>query len=102
MSLDPHAASLPTREKRAPRETCGMLPIRARKQAGAAVNKTGAWSWGKKVMAPRHGFEPRFTAPKAAVLPLDDRGISRNAFSSVPSACRLRNARLIARAARVR
>ena len=27
-------------------------------------------------MAPRHGFEPRFTAPKAAVLPLDDRGIS--------------------------
>src|SRR6266849_5874907 len=26
-------------------------------------------------MAPRHGFEPRFTAPKAAVLPLDDRGI---------------------------
>ena len=27
-----------------------------------------------KVVAPRHGFEPRFTAPKAAVLPLDDRG----------------------------
>ena len=26
-------------------------------------------------VAPRHGFEPRFTAPKAAVLPLDDRGI---------------------------
>src|SRR6516165_7789302 len=26
-------------------------------------------------LAPRHGFEPRFTAPKAAVLPLDDRGI---------------------------
>ena len=25
-------------------------------------------------MAPRHGFEPRLTAPKAAVLPLDDRG----------------------------
>ena len=25
-------------------------------------------------VAPRHGFEPRFTAPKAAVLPLDDRG----------------------------
>ncbi len=29
-----------------------------------------------KRVAPRHGFEPRFTAPKAAVLPLDDRGIS--------------------------
>ena len=28
-------------------------------------------------LAPRHGFEPRFTAPKAAVLPLDDRGISK-------------------------
>src|SRR5579864_3521698 len=28
-------------------------------------------------LAPRHGFEPRFTAPKAAVLPLDDRGIPR-------------------------
>ncbi len=27
-------------------------------------------------VAPRHGFEPRFTAPKAAVLPLDDRGKS--------------------------
>ena len=27
-----------------------------------------------KAVAPRHGFEPRFTAPKAAVLPLDDRG----------------------------
>src|SRR3954447_21046328 len=25
-------------------------------------------------VAPRHGFEPRLTAPKAAVLPLDDRG----------------------------
>ena len=31
-----------------------------------------------KHLAPRHGFEPRFTAPKAAVLPLDDRGITLN------------------------
>src|SRR5579863_3200800 len=30
-------------------------------------------------LAPRHGFEPRFTAPKAAVLPLDDRGKSSEA-----------------------
>src|SRR5271155_4337115 len=29
-------------------------------------------------LAPRHGFEPRFTAPKAAVLPLDDRGSRRS------------------------
>src|SRR5437879_5072568 len=28
-----------------------------------------------KGLAARHGFEPRFTAPKAAVLPLDDRGM---------------------------
>jgi hypothetical protein len=32
-----------------------------------------------EVVAPRHGFEPRFTAPKAAVLPLDDRGRFRKA-----------------------
>jgi O-antigen ligase len=25
-------------------------------------------------LAPRHGFEPRFTAPKASVLPLDNQG----------------------------
>ena len=40
-------------------------------------------------MAPRHGFEPRFTAPKAAVLPLDDRGMQaserkrQNQFTTV-------------------
>ena len=53
-----------------------MLGIRVREMAGAAVNKTAARSWGRSVVAPRHGFEPRFTAPKAAVLPLDDRGKS--------------------------
>ncbi len=26
-------------------------------------------------LAPQRGFEPRFTASKAAVLPLDDRGM---------------------------
>src|SRR5579871_2228633 len=37
-----------------------------------------------RMLAPRHGFEPRFTAPKAAVLPLDDRGmISRGRTTSV-------------------
>jgi hypothetical protein len=30
-----------------------------------------------EMLAPRHGFEPRFTAPKAAVLPLDDRGLPK-------------------------
>ena len=44
-------------------------------------------------MAPRHGFEPRFTAPKAAVLPLDDRGLlqQRDTFS-LSSPPRTRNA----------
>src|ERR1035441_9951228 len=37
-------------------------------------------------VAPRRGFEPQFTAPKAAVLPLDDRGMAsrRDNPSSVP------------------
>ena len=35
----------------------------------------GRGIWCAHGVAPRHGFEPRFTAPKAAVLPLDDRGI---------------------------
>ena len=34
------------------------------------------------VVAPRHGFEPRFTAPKAAVLPLDDRGSLGGKYST--------------------
>src|SRR5215470_14073475 len=38
-------------------------------------------------VAPRHGFERRLTAPKAAVLPLDDRGMAARTASqcSVPS-----------------
>ena len=70
----PRMNSLPTGENTRRVRTRGMLGIRARGTAGAAVNKMSASSWGAKVLAPRHGFEPRFTAPKAAVLPLDDRG----------------------------
>ena len=44
---------------------------------GDGVHKNEAGISEGKMLAPRHGFEPRFTAPKAAVLPLDDRGISR-------------------------
>src|ERR1035438_7746255 len=38
------------------------------------------------MLAPRRGFEPQFTAPKAAVLPLDDRGMASQSDSpsSVP------------------
>src|SRR5688500_768595 len=28
-----------------------------------------------RIAIPRRGFEPRFTAPKAVVLPLDERGV---------------------------
>jgi hypothetical protein len=38
-----------------------------------------------KDLAPQRGFEPRFTAPKAAVLPLDDRG--KNAGSACSNQC---------------
>ena len=45
-----------------------------------------------KGVAPRHGFEPRFTAPKAAVLPLDDRGRWRRLLHlSLPSGSDPRN-----------
>ena len=39
--------------------------------SSAEIGSKNNLTWG---VAPRHGFEPRFTAPKAAVLPLDDRG----------------------------
>ena len=42
--------------------------------------KTGLEVGIAKRLAPRHGFEPRFTAPKAAVLPLDDRGMAAQRF----------------------
>src|SRR5258708_3111207 len=71
-----HDASLPTGENVRHARTLGMLRIRAKRTSGATVNRIGATSLGIKLVAPRHGFEPRFTAPKAAVLPLDDRGKS--------------------------
>src|SRR5579859_2805285 len=46
---------------------------RETKELTAAACATPLFST-RLFVAPRHGFEPRFTAPKAAVLPLDDRG----------------------------
>ncbi len=77
-------ASLPTGENRRLTKTCAMLRIRARRPPRAHVKKTTVGSWGGTVLAPRHGFEPRFTAPKAAVLPLDDRGSVRLQLRSDP------------------
>ena len=53
--MDPHDASLPTRENARRAKMCGMLEIRAKVAAGAAVNKTGASGWGRKVLAPHTG-----------------------------------------------
>lgn len=44
---------------------------------GRRVKLNHCAGWTYRTVAPRHGFEPRFTAPKAAVLPLDDRGSTR-------------------------
>jgi hypothetical protein len=38
-----------------------MLRIRAREHADAAVNRTAAQSWGRKVLAPRIRFELALT-----------------------------------------
>jgi hypothetical protein len=74
VELAPHEGSLPTRENATAARTRGIFQIPATEAAAAPVNKICASSWGRSVVAPRHGFEPRLTAPKAAVLPLDDRG----------------------------
>ena len=57
-----------------PPSTREMLGITATR-GSAAVNENSQTIQGRGTVAPRHGFEPRFTAPKAAVLPLDDRGM---------------------------
>jgi hypothetical protein len=48
-------------------------------------------------LAPRHGFEPRFTAPKAAVLPLDDRGMRAGQLCSTATGSVYRKAESAAR-----
>ena len=61
LSLAPRDASLPTGENARRGKTIGMLGIRARETRGAAVNKTDARSWGRKVVAPHDALEPRST-----------------------------------------
>jgi hypothetical protein len=67
------------RRERVARKNLRNVGDTGEKTKNAAVNKTRPLSWGGDGLAPRHGFEPRFTAPKAAVLPLDDRGKSSEA-----------------------
>ncbi len=76
VSLHPRAVSFPTGETAGRARTRGMWRIRASVAASAAVKIMGVGIWYAVRMAPRHGFEPRFSAPKAAVLPLDDRGLA--------------------------
>ena len=65
---------------------CGMFGIRVRPRRTAMLSTKRGSKFEAKVVAPRHGFEPRFTAPKAAVLPLDDRGKSA-LLEEVPLQC---------------
>jgi hypothetical protein len=65
-----------------------MVVIDALQQIKSTSKFTGPDDpvFSNKAVAPRHGFEPRFTAPKAAVLPLDDRGNGSAWFQSRPRA----------------
>ena len=71
----PQGEAFPTGENDENRKCFGLCEIYGAQHCRDGVNKNPAKSLGKKELAPRHGFEPRFTAPKAAVLPLDDRGM---------------------------
>src|SRR5512144_3240757 len=77
----PQAEAFPTGENGGTRKWFGLCEICAAQHGHAGVNKNPAKSLGENEVAPRHGFEPRFTAPKAAVLPLDDRGMLESAGS---------------------
>ena len=57
------------------RNMCGMFGIAGRSRGSPMLSTKLPFQFATEGLAPRHGFEPRFTAPKAAVLPLDDRGI---------------------------
>jgi glutathione S-transferase len=41
----------------------------------AALDDRDRWPWRKMALVPAHGLEPRFTASKADVLPLDEAGV---------------------------
>src|SRR5579871_1879579 len=78
---------LPTRPRRAPEsrpipcsDRFGIKAVWKRYKTKGNVESASVHR--KKRLAPRHGFEPRFTAPKAAVLPLDDRGIGAGILQS--------------------
>jgi hypothetical protein len=63
--LHPRAVSFPTGETARRARTCRMWRIRATVAADAAVKTMGVGIWYADGMAPRRGFEPQFTAPKA-------------------------------------
>ena len=63
------------------RQPFDMIAL-ANESAQAELGRRTTRKWPKSKLAPRHGFEPRFTAPKAAVLPLDDRGKRADGCSS--------------------
>jgi hypothetical protein len=61
VELDPRDTSLPNGEGARSARTNGVWRIQARRATCAAVNKTRRWSWSRSGLAPRDGFEPRFT-----------------------------------------
>jgi hypothetical protein len=68
------AAAPRSKENRKNRNAFQMFWITARFRGEAMLSTKVPFEFQREGLAPRHGFEPRFTAPKAAVLPLDDRG----------------------------
>ena len=76
----PQGEAFPTGENGGTWKWFGVCEICVDDPRRDGVNKNPSNSLGEKELAPRHGFEPRFTAPKAAVLPLDDRGESATVF----------------------
>ena len=75
LSLHPRGTSLQTGENAPRAKTLEILRILTSEAAGAAVNKTDAQGWGRKVVAPRKTWFPT-TSPshKAATERLQSGG----------------------------
>lgn len=86
LSLQPRDAFLPSGENARRARTCRMWRIRARLEAAAAVNKTTARRWGRKVLAPRHGLELFLPAsmPRTPLRPLPGPLPGRATYSGEP------------------
>ena len=57
----PQAEAFPTGENDRTRKCFGLCELYGAQQCRDGVNKNPAKSLGEKELAPRHGFEPRFS-----------------------------------------